>query len=147
MVETATLLGRLSDARDAVLRDCPQLVPEALRIDWDPTVLAGASADIEPDDPQCFVLRLGGGVKTLPVDKGMGHTVAAIASAVQDYFVDETGAPWPEIVNVGGRSAVLDVEAEGESAFWVGRDFFRCEVGELLAAARRQNLTVHGIHR
>ena len=144
MVETATVLTRLSDARDAVLRDCPQLPQEELRIDWDPSVLAGATDEIEPDDPQCFVVRIGGGAKTLPVEKGMGHTTAAIASAVQDYIVDETHRPWPELVDREGRSAVLDVEADDDRAFWVGPGFQSAAVGELLAAAQRQNLKVHG---
>lgn len=136
MVESTALVRELDDARLAVLRDCPQLSVDDIRIDWDPTVLPGGGPEnVDPADPQCFVLRLGGTLSTLPVAKGMGHTTVAIASAVQDHLVDERRMLWPQVVDTDGRTTVLDVACEGDTAFWVARGFPRCRVGELLTAA------------
>ena len=132
----------LNDARLAVLRDCPQLPPDDLRIDWDPSVLPYPAATIEPGDPRCFVVRLAGSWTTLPIEQGMGRTITAIASAVQDHIVDTIWRPWPELVDQQGRSDVLDVTTVDGQAVWVGRGFESCAVGDLLAAAARQHLTV-----
>lgn len=144
MVEPVSVPSWLEDAKVAVLRDCPQLSPDDLNIAWDPSVLARLVDRVEPGDPRCFVLSVGGGWVTLPVQQGSVAVTTAIASAVQDHIVDETQRPWPELVDSGGRSVVLDVRSEDGVAWWVGTGFQRTAVGDLVASARRQSLTVLG---
>lgn len=142
MVEQVVVPGWLDDAKGAVLRDCPQLAPDDLQIVWDSTVLAFLENPVEPADPRCFVVRLGGSWTTLPVEQGAAAVTTAIASAVQDHVIDQMHRPWPELVDSDGRSAVLDVRSDGDRAWWVGTRFQRAPVGDLEAAARAQNLMI-----
>ena len=134
----------LEAIRVRVLRDFDRTVAadaQVRLVDFDPSrpeeveaVVPAARSWVDPAAPSRhrLLLRIADNVTSL--DDAAGDEAALtveVASSLQDFVIDETGRPWPEVVHAG-RATVLDpaVASDGR-ACWVARGDAFCEIGDL----------------
>lgn len=126
-----------------VLRDfagTPVATAEVRLIDFDParpadfsTVLIEPESWVIPSAPteRRLLLAVVDNVTAVePVDD-VPQIVVEIASALQDFVMDKTNQPWPEVTS-DGRSTILEPAlAPDGSPCWAAPDSVVCAIGEL----------------
>lgn len=77
-----------------------------------------------------LVLRVAGSTEVID-ESDAEHAAVAVASSVQDYIIDLSGKPWPEVL-LDNHHVVLDaaISASGECG-WVANSRWVCAFGGL----------------
>jgi hypothetical protein len=110
-------------------------------IDFDParsaefsSLIPDIGSWIDPHDPSAHRLLLKVADNVSSFDELASDPIAlavAIASTLQDFVMDETGSPWPE-VTVDGRRVLMEPRLAPDGApRWEGRGVDHCSFGHL----------------
>lgn len=131
----------LNEIRQLVLGDFASTVlveTEVRLIELDPTRLddsrlADAASWISLHDPTAhrILIQVAGNVTAIDDDDTVRVTVA-MASALQDYVMDQIAAPWPEFV-LCGRTTVLEpmIGSDGAARWGTTAHPDICRIGQL----------------
>lgn len=124
----------LTEIQKRIELDTPQWVHSRLRLEMDP---------VDSIEPGCARIAIHFDDHTSWCSIGdPEQTVAAVADAVQHFICDETGTPWPEVIDDEDRCVgVLGATADTGRATWF-RSGLRVPVGRLHDDLARAGLHV-----
>lgn len=124
---------QLAEIQRRIELDTPSWVHSRLRLEMEPIGSTGKARRI--------AVHLDQGTSWCSADD-LEESVAAVAGAVQHFICDETGTPWPEVIDDEDRCVgVLGATADTGRATWF-RSGLRIPVGRLHDDLARAGLHV-----